>query len=706
MSETNYDIFIAYKDKNDNSDRTWSSIIGEQIYTSLKTKGYSPFYSHETMEGMEGGRVSYLIDHALATARMMIVVFSSPEEFNSKWVKYEWREFMRVNKPVIIVFKDIKSEDWEKIQPEINDILGFDLTDDAGHHKYNRILEAVDKYMLKSSRSSGFHAAQPLKGSHTISSNSLYGTGERYTDFDGENHNYKKESVRCVNNGGTNTISYGGCAAAIVAAVMLIFIVKSCASSAFSDKDSKSDTNMVSVGSEIDDSLSIDSNDTSSTTTTTTQTTEPEIQTITIDSIKDTSCAINSIKTVKHSFDKAEIQTYSGTISEKKQVDEYTFEAEVSGVYRFEFSDVPDAVYFNLIILKSGGSKLKSSSSIGSGKGITTTLEEGQTYKIQVKQSKNTGSYNLNVGKPNTVLDITQYNQISDSMVYTAQENRYAYTTPRSGRYRFEFTGIPDATYLNLVIYNSGWEKIKSNYYDMHNGNGITADLEGNKTYYIKVLQKKNDGDYTLLIGCPKEIKDISKYTIVSDKIQYTDQINRYKMTASNDGTHRFEFADVPDATYFNLVIYNSGWEKIKSNYYDMHNGDGITAQLEKGKTYFVTVIQKKKTGKYSLKIGKPKKQTVVTDKAEVIDSIQFVGQQNVYEFTVPSSKKYNFNFTNKTNGSKIEAVIYNFGWEKIKGTGSITNSGNLSIDMEKGQQVYIVVKYYYNLSNYSFTVT
>ena len=43
MSETNYDIFIAYKDKNDNSDRTWSSIIGEQIYTSLKNKGYSPF---------------------------------------------------------------------------------------------------------------------------------------------------------------------------------------------------------------------------------------------------------------------------------------------------------------------------------------------------------------------------------------------------------------------------------------------------------------------------------------------------------------------------------------------------------------------------------------------------------------------------------------------------------------------------------------
>ena len=54
--------------------------------------------------------------------------------WNAETDEYEWREFMRVNKPVIIVFKDIKSEDWEKIQPEINDILGFDLTDDAGHH--------------------------------------------------------------------------------------------------------------------------------------------------------------------------------------------------------------------------------------------------------------------------------------------------------------------------------------------------------------------------------------------------------------------------------------------------------------------------------------------------------------------------------------------------------------------------------------------
>ena len=185
MSETNYDIFIAYKDKNDNSDRTWSSIIGEQIYTSLKTKGYSPFYSHETMEGMEGGRVSSLIDHALATARAMIVAFSSPEEFNSKWVKYEWSEFLRTKKPIIIVFKDIKSEDWEKIQPEINDILGFDLTDDAGHHKYNRILEAVDK-ILAGTQSTG----EAQVGSTDLTTNAVNELGEMYANFDGDEHKY------------------------------------------------------------------------------------------------------------------------------------------------------------------------------------------------------------------------------------------------------------------------------------------------------------------------------------------------------------------------------------------------------------------------------------------------------------------------------------------------------------------------------------
>ena len=132
MSDTTFDIFISYKDKIDNFDRTWSSVIGEQLYNSLIFKGYCPFYSRETMQGMVGENVPSVIDHALATAKVMIVVFSSPEEFNSKWVKHEWKEFMRMKKPIIIVFKDISSEDWKKIQPELMNSQGIDLTDDAG----------------------------------------------------------------------------------------------------------------------------------------------------------------------------------------------------------------------------------------------------------------------------------------------------------------------------------------------------------------------------------------------------------------------------------------------------------------------------------------------------------------------------------------------------------------------------------------------
>ena len=146
MPETNYDIFISYKTLDANSNRTWSSEKGEQIYTSLIAKGYSPFFSRKIMNDMVGEKVSSLIDHALNTAKVMILVFSCPKEVNSKWVKYEWSEFMRMNKPIINVFQGMRSEDWKKIQPELADTQGIDLTDDVGTHKYNQIFDAVEKY--------------------------------------------------------------------------------------------------------------------------------------------------------------------------------------------------------------------------------------------------------------------------------------------------------------------------------------------------------------------------------------------------------------------------------------------------------------------------------------------------------------------------------------------------------------------------------
>lgn len=146
MSNNNFDIFISFKDNFDGV-RTWASKKGEHIYNSLRVKGYNPFFSDVTMNTEFAASISEHVDYALGTAKVMILVFSSPKEVNSKWVRHEWSEFMRMKKPIITVFKGMKSEDWDELQPELADMQGIDLTDEVGVYQYNRIFETVEQYM-------------------------------------------------------------------------------------------------------------------------------------------------------------------------------------------------------------------------------------------------------------------------------------------------------------------------------------------------------------------------------------------------------------------------------------------------------------------------------------------------------------------------------------------------------------------------------
>ncbi len=64
-----------------------------KVYDFLTAQGYSCFFSDETLEAM--GQTDYkdAIDSALESAQHLVVVTSSREYAESKWVKYEWNTF-------------------------------------------------------------------------------------------------------------------------------------------------------------------------------------------------------------------------------------------------------------------------------------------------------------------------------------------------------------------------------------------------------------------------------------------------------------------------------------------------------------------------------------------------------------------------------------------------------------------------------------
>ena len=303
----------------------------------------------------------------------------------------------------------------------------------------------------------------------------------------------------------------------------------------------------------------------------------------------------------KEIYDITNYTAVSDSIQYTDQENDYLFVAENDGIYRFEFSNVPNGTDFRMRIYNSGWEQMEVNSDLDNGDGISKSLMAGEVYYIRVEQYREIGPYTLNVGQKKEIYDITNYTAVSDSIQYTDQENDYLFVAKNDGIYRFEFSNVPNGTDFRMRIYNSGWEQMEVNS-DLDNGDGITKSLTAGGKYYIRVEQYRANGPYTLNIGQKKEIYDITNYTRVSDSIQYTDQENDYLFVAKSEGTYIFKFSNITEGNSFRLCVFNSGWERLKWAS-DLGNGSGIEVPLSEGESYYIRVSQYDGGGDYILNV-------------------------------------------------------------------------------------------------------
>lgn len=119
-NETPYDVFICYKESDENKERTADSVLAQEIYDELTKKGIKVFFSRITLEDKLGVDYEPYIFSALQSARVMLIVTSSIEYVNSVWVKNEWSRYARLalndhSKTIIPCYQDIDPEDLPAI---------------------------------------------------------------------------------------------------------------------------------------------------------------------------------------------------------------------------------------------------------------------------------------------------------------------------------------------------------------------------------------------------------------------------------------------------------------------------------------------------------------------------------------------------------------------------------------------------------------
>ena len=117
--EDPYDVFISYKELDEDGQRTLDSVIAQDIYTELTDKGYRVFFSRISLEDKLGVEYEPYIFAALNSAKVMLVVGTDYDYFNAVWVKNEWSRFLALissgqKKTLIPVFKGIDAYDMPK----------------------------------------------------------------------------------------------------------------------------------------------------------------------------------------------------------------------------------------------------------------------------------------------------------------------------------------------------------------------------------------------------------------------------------------------------------------------------------------------------------------------------------------------------------------------------------------------------------------
>ena len=96
--EDPYDVFICYKETDENGERTHDSVYATELYYELIEMGYKVFFSRITLEEKLGSAYEPYIFAALNSAKVMVVIGTKPEYFNAVWVRNEWSRFLSLMK--------------------------------------------------------------------------------------------------------------------------------------------------------------------------------------------------------------------------------------------------------------------------------------------------------------------------------------------------------------------------------------------------------------------------------------------------------------------------------------------------------------------------------------------------------------------------------------------------------------------------------
>ncbi|MCR4595007.1 MAG: DUF6273 domain-containing protein [Clostridiales bacterium] len=130
QNEKPFDVFICYKESDDNGQRTVDSTLAQDIYYQLTDEGLRVFFARITLEDKAGSEYEPYIFAALNSAKVMLVVGTKPEHFNAVWVKNEWSRYLSIvkhdrSKVILPCYRDMDPYD---LPEQLSVLQSYDMS--------------------------------------------------------------------------------------------------------------------------------------------------------------------------------------------------------------------------------------------------------------------------------------------------------------------------------------------------------------------------------------------------------------------------------------------------------------------------------------------------------------------------------------------------------------------------------------------------
>ncbi len=124
QKEEPFDVFICYKETDENGRRTQDSVLANDLYHQLTSERFKVFFSRITLEDKLGVAYEPYIFAALNSAKVMVVIGTKPEYYNAVWVKNEWSRYLTL----------VKQSGGKKVLiPAYRDMDPYDLPEEFSH---------------------------------------------------------------------------------------------------------------------------------------------------------------------------------------------------------------------------------------------------------------------------------------------------------------------------------------------------------------------------------------------------------------------------------------------------------------------------------------------------------------------------------------------------------------------------------------------